>query len=162
MKVPNLLKNQVSLWVVSIIAAAMIINYLVKSQFTSLIVLLAVGFLSTMFTKNMVITLLVAVGVTLLFRQFGGVKEGMKEGAGHAEEEKKGEKKSADEEEEDDNETETETETETEQFSTSKTMEMMKMQERLLDKAESMAPRVEKLMSQFGGKNMSGLKNMLG
>ena len=43
-----------------------------------------------------------------------------------------------------------------------KTMEMMKMQERLLDKAESMAPRVEKLMSQFGGKNMSGLKNMLG
>jgi hypothetical protein len=111
-----------------------------------------------MFTKNMVITLLVAVGVTLLFRQFGGVKEGMKEGAEHAEEEKKGEKKSADEEEEDDNETETETE----QFSTSKTMEMMKMQERLLDKAESMAPRVEKLMSQFGGKNMSGLKNMLG
>ena len=81
MKVPNLLKNQVSLWIVSIIAAAMIINYLVKSQFTSLIVLLAVGFLSTMFTKNMVITLLVAVGVTLLFRQFGGVREGLKEGA---------------------------------------------------------------------------------
>jgi len=88
MKLPNLLKNQVSLWIVSIIAAAMIINYLVKSQFTSLIVLLAVGFLSTMFTKNMVITLLVAVGVTLLFRQFGGVKEGMKEGVEREEEEK--------------------------------------------------------------------------
>jgi len=161
MKVPNLLKNQVSLWIVSIIAAAMIINYLVKSQFTSLIVLLAVGFLSTMFTKNMVITLLVAVGVTLLFRQFGGVKEGMKEGAGHAEgEEKEKEEKEGitDEEEEEDNEKEASTE----KFSTSKTMEMMKMQERLLDKAESMAPRVEKLMNKIGGKNMSGIKNMLG
>ena len=93
MKVPNLLKNPISLWVLAIIAAAMIINYVAKSQFTSLLVILAVGFLSTMFTKNMVITLLVAVGVTLLFRQFGGVKEGMKEGVGDAEEEEKGEKK---------------------------------------------------------------------
>ena len=108
MKVPNLLKNQVSLWIVSIIAAAMIINYLVKSQFTSLIVLLAVGFLSTMFTKNMVITLLVAVGITLLFRQFGGVREGMKEGAEH--EDKKDEKDDEEEEEEKEKEDEEEKE----------------------------------------------------
>ena len=158
MKVPNLLKSQASLWVVSIIAAAMIINYLVKSQFTSLIVLLAVGFLSTMFTKNMVITLLVAVGITLLFRQFGGVREGMKEGAEH--EDKKEEKEKKDDEEEE--EEKKEDEEEFKGIDTMKTMEMMKMQERLLDKAESMAPRVEKLMESLGGKKMAGLKNMLG
>ena len=158
MKVPNLLKSQASLWVVSIIAVAMIINYLVKSQFTSLIVLLAVGFLSTMFTKNMVITLLVAVGITLLFRQFGGVREGMKTDAEHDEDKK--------EEAETQAETQAETEAEEEEefkgIDTMKTMEMMKMQERLLDKAESMAPRVEKLMESLGGKKMAGLKNMLG
>jgi len=158
MKVPNLLKSQASLWVVSIIAAAMIINYLVKSQFTSLIVLLAVGFLSTMFTKNMVITLLVAVGITLLFRQFGGVREGMKTDAEH--DEKKEEEKEAEEAEE--AETEAEEEEGFKGIDTMKTMEMMKMQERLLDKAESMAPRVEKLMESLGGKKMAGLKNMLG
>jgi len=161
MKVPNLLKSQVSLWVVSIIAAAMIINYLVKSQFTSLIVLLAVGFLSTMFTKNMVITLLVAVGITLLFRQFGGVREGMKTDAEHDEEgEGEGEK-----EEVTDKSTHKKEDGDEEEFKgidTMKTMEMMKMQERLLDKAESMAPRVEKLMESLGGKKMAGLKNMLG
>jgi len=161
MKVPNLLKSQVSLWVVSIIAAAMIINYLVKSQFTSLIVLLAVGFLSTMFTKNMVITLLVAVGITLLFRQFGGVREGMKEGAESAEKGEDAETpaKNVDEEEEEEKD---EDEGEFKGIDTMKTMEMMKMQERLLDKAESMAPRVEKLMESLGGKKMAGLKNMLG
>ena len=157
MKVPNLLKSQVSLWVVSIIAAAMIINYLVKSQFTSLIVLLAVGFLSTMFTKNMVITLLVAVGITLLFRQFGGVREGMKEGAESAEEKEKKDEKDDEEEEEEEEDKE-----EFKGIDTMKTMEMMKMQERLLDKAESMAPRVEKLMMSLSGNKMAGLKNMLG
>jgi len=162
MKLPNLLKNQVSLWIVSIIAAAMIINYLVKSQFTSLIVLLAVGFLSTMFTKNMVITLLVAVGVTLLFRQFGGVKEGMKEGAGHAEEGGEEEKEGVTDKSKHEEEEEEEEKDNFKGIDTMKTMEMMKMQERLLDKAESMAPRVEKLMNKIGGKNMSGLKNMLG
>ena len=155
MKVPNLLKNQVSLWVVSIIAAAMIINYLVKSQFTSLIILLAVGFLSTMFTKNMVITLLVAVGITLLFRQFGGVREGMKEGAEH-EDKKEGD------EEDDNNDKKDNMQDNVMGMDPMKTMEMMKMQERLLDKAESMAPRVEKLMESLGGKKMAGLKNMLG
>ena len=155
MKVPNLLKSQVSLWVVAIIAAAMIINYIANSQFTSLIVLLVVGFLSTMFTKNMVITLLVAVGITLLFRQFGGVREGMKEGA------EPEDKKKVDEED-DNNDKKDNMQDNVMGMDPMKTMEMMKMQERLLDKAESMAPRVEKLMGSLGGGKMAGLKNMLG
>ena len=79
----------------------------------------------------------------------------MKTDAEH--DEKKEEEKEAEEAE-----TEAEEEEGFKGIDTMKTMEMMKMQERLLDKAESMAPRVEKLMNKIGGKNMSGIKNMLG
>ena len=148
MKVPNLLKNPISLWVLAIIAAAMIINYVAKSQFTSLLVILAVGFLSTMFTKNMVITLLIAVGVTLLFRQFGGIREGME-----------GEQDNGNDKKEKEELTDKKGESaDKNQPSANETLEMMRMQERLLDKAEAMAPRVEQLMNTFSNSGMPGLK----
>ena len=150
MKVPNLLKNPISLWVLAIIAAAMIINYVAKSQFTSLLVILAVGFLSTMFTKNMVITLLIAVGVTLLFRQFGGIREGM-EGEQDTE-------KGNDEEEKEELTDKKGKSAGKNLPSTNETLEMMRMQERLLDKAEAMAPRVEQLMNTFSNSGMPGFK----
>ena len=154
MKVPNLLKNPISLWVLAIIAAAMIINYVAKSQFTSLLVILAVGFLSTMFTKNMVITLLIAVGVTLLFRQFGGIREGM-------EGEQDTEKGNDEEEKEELTDKKGKSAGKNlleNQPSTNETLEMMRMQERLLDKAEAMAPRVEQLMNTFSNSGMPGFK----
>ena len=156
MKVPNLLKNPISLWVLAIIAATMIINYVAKSQFTSLLVILAVGFLSTMFTKNMVITLLIAVGVTLLFRQFGGIREGL-EGEQDKGNDKKENKKRQEAAEEEGGESAGKNLLEN-QPSTNETLEMMRMQERLLDKAEAMAPRVEQLMNTFSNSGMPGFK----
>ena len=160
MKVPNLLKNPISLWVLAIIAAAMIINYVAKSQFTSLLVILAVGFLSTMFTKNMVITLLIAVGVTLLFRQFGGIREGMEgeQDNGNDKKENKKRQEASEEAAEEEGGESAGKNLLGNQPSTNETLEMMRMQERLLDKAEAMAPRVEQLMNTFSNSGMPGLK----
>ena len=170
----NVLQSQVLLWLLVVMAGAMMIMYISKNQLTSLAFLLLVGFLSTFFTKNMVISLLVGILGTLLFRQVMGLKEGM-EGKG----DEKPAKKAAEEEEEEAEEEEVEEADEEFVSGSSKeslknasagaaggkafknnareTMEMLKVQERMMDKAEKMAPRIEKLMSMVSNGPVGGL-----
>lgn len=104
MKLKSLLKNKNFLYFVLFIASVNTFGYLMMRQTEAVILFALVGFLTTFFTKNMIIVLLTAIVVTNVYAgSILGVriKEGMeskedddeddedKEGMGHEEGEKK-------------------------------------------------------------------------
>lgn len=104
MKLKSLLKNKNFLYFVLFIASVNTFGYLMMRQTEAVMLFVLVGFLTTFFTKNMIIVLLTAIVVTNVYAgSILGVriKEGMesksdeddeeedKEGMGHEEGEKK-------------------------------------------------------------------------
>ena len=84
----SLLKNSATLYFVLLISIGLVLMYLSKKDYNSLIVLIATGLLTNYFTKNMTITLGVAIIVSLIVRMKISKKEGFKEGSGETAEEK--------------------------------------------------------------------------
>jgi hypothetical protein len=82
----SLLKNSATLYFVLLISIGLVLMYLSKKDYNSLIVLIATGLLTNYFTKNMTITLGVAIIVSLIVRMKISKKEGFKEGKETAEE----------------------------------------------------------------------------
>ena len=83
----SLLKNSATLYFVLLISIGLVLMYLSKKDYNSLIVLIATGLLTNYFTKNMTITLGVAIIVSLIVRMKISKKEGFKEGSGETAEE---------------------------------------------------------------------------
>ena len=75
----SLLKNSATLYFVLLISIGLVLMYLSKKDYNSLIVLIATGLLTNYFTKNMTITLGVAIIVSLIVRMKISKKEGFKE-----------------------------------------------------------------------------------
>lgn len=65
--VDGLLKNQIVLYVVSFIAFVHVLGYLAKQNSEAVIFFLIVGFLTTYFSKNMIVVLLSAIIATNMF-----------------------------------------------------------------------------------------------
>jgi hypothetical protein len=84
----SLLKNSATLYFVLLISIGLVLMYLSKKDYNSLIVLIATGLLTNYFTKNMTITLGVAIIVSLIVRMKISKKEGFKEGNTDTAEEK--------------------------------------------------------------------------
>ena len=76
----SLLKSSATLYVVLIISIGLVLMYLSKKDYNSLVVLIATGLLTNYFTKNMTITLGVAIIVSLIVRMEISNKGGFKEG----------------------------------------------------------------------------------
>jgi hypothetical protein len=76
----KLLKSSVTLYFVLLVSIGLVLMYLSKKDYNSLMVLIAVGLLTNYFTKNMTITLGVAIIVSLIVRMKISQKEGFKEG----------------------------------------------------------------------------------
>tara|TARA_B100000900_G_scaffold189663_1_gene160663 strand:+ start:764 stop:1501 length:738 start_codon:yes stop_codon:yes gene_type:complete len=76
LKMPSLMKNKYVLYVVFAMALVNVLGYLVKQDYNSIILFVAVGILSNYFTKNMTVNLLLAILVTALV----AVREHFKEG----------------------------------------------------------------------------------
>ena len=74
----SLLKNSATLYFVLLISIGLVLMYLSKKDYNSLIVLIATGLLTNYFTKNMTITLGVAIIVSLIVRMKISKKEGFK------------------------------------------------------------------------------------
>ena len=81
MKAPVLLKNKYVLYVLLLIALVNVLGYVAMSDYNSLALFVAIGVLSTYFSKNMSVSLLVSIVVTSLVAVNRGIREGFKEGA---------------------------------------------------------------------------------
>ena len=95
MKVPALLKNKYVLYVLLIVALLNVLGYIALEDYNSLALFVVVGLLSTYFSKNMCVTLLVAILVTSLVAVNKRVLEGFQEGKKNKDD-KKDSKKSDD------------------------------------------------------------------
>ena len=73
----TILKSSVTLYVTLLVALMTVLVYISKSDWNSLIVLIATGLLTNYFTKNMIITLGMAILVSVVVRQQMRSFEGM-------------------------------------------------------------------------------------
>ena len=77
-KTPNFLKNKIVLYVVLVLAITNVLGFLNNRDFESLTFFIVVGLLSTYFSKNMTINLLIAIIATNVVFASKSVYEGMK------------------------------------------------------------------------------------
>ena len=96
--VKDLLKNKYVLYLTVALAVSQVLGHVAIHDFESLIVFAAVAMVVTYYTKNMILVLGVAMGVTSIVtagriarEAFNPTREGMKEGHGHEEGEGEGE-----------------------------------------------------------------------
>ena len=81
MKAPALLKNKYILYILLIIGIINILGYLTMKDYNSLALIVVIGMLSSYFSKNMSVNLLVAIVVTSLVAVNNKIKEGFEEKA---------------------------------------------------------------------------------
>ena len=108
MSMNYLLKSRNVLYVVLFLSVANLFSYLMMKQLDAVAFFIIIGFLTTYFSKNMIIIMLTAVVSTFFLVQIkmlGNVQEGMTEGNNSEEEDKpEKEKEKEDEEEEEEEE----------------------------------------------------------
>jgi hypothetical protein len=90
MKVPGVLKNKYVLYILLVIAIVNVLGYLAVQDYNSLALFVVMGLLSSYFSKNMSVNLLVAITVTSFVSINNKVQEGFE---GHTEPEHKKEHK---------------------------------------------------------------------
>merc|ERR1712166_545511 len=87
MKAPSMLKNKYVLYILLVVALGNVLGYLAMEDYKSLGLFISVGLLSTYFSKNMSVTLIVAIIVTACVAINDKVREGLEN---KKEEEKEG------------------------------------------------------------------------
>lgn len=87
MKAPAMLKNKYVLYILLVVALGNVLGYLAMEDYKSLGLFISVGLLSTYFSKNMSVTLIVAILVTACVAINNKVREGLEN---KKEEEKEG------------------------------------------------------------------------
>ena len=93
LQAPAILKNKYVLYVLLVLAIINVLGYVALQDYDSLALFVAVGVLSTYFSKNMAVNLLLAIAVTSLIAVNKRVVEGMKNKEDDDEEEEKPKKK---------------------------------------------------------------------
>ena len=93
LQAPAILKNKYVLYVLLVLAIINVLGYVALQDYDSLALFVAVGVLSTYFSKNMAVNLLLAIAVTSLIAVNKRVVEGMKNEDDDDEEEEKPKKK---------------------------------------------------------------------
>ena len=93
LQAPAILKNKYVLYVLLVLAIINVLGYVALQDYDSLALFVAVGVLSTYFSKNMAVNLLLAIAVTSLIAVNKRVVEGMKNKEDDDEEEEEKPKK---------------------------------------------------------------------
>ena len=93
LQAPAILKNKYVLYLLLVLAIINVLGYVALQDYDSLALFVAVGVLSTYFSKNMAVNLLLAIAVTSLISINKRVVEGMKNKEDDDEEEKPKKKK---------------------------------------------------------------------
>ena len=89
-KAPAMLKNKYVLYILLVVALVNVLGYLTMEDYKSLGLFVSVGLLSTYFSKNMAVTLLVSILVTALVAINDKVKEGLENKEEEEKEKKEG------------------------------------------------------------------------
>ena len=79
MKVPGILKNKYVLYVLLVIGIINVLGYISLEDYNSLALFVVLGLLSSYFSKNMAVNLLIAIVVTS-FVSMNKFQEGFQEG----------------------------------------------------------------------------------
>ena len=95
LQAPAILKNKYVLYILLVLAIINVLGYVALQDYDSLALFVAVGVLSTYFSKNMAVNLLLAIAVTSLIAVNKRVVEGMKNEDDDDEEEEEKPKKKA-------------------------------------------------------------------
>ena len=93
LQAPAILKNKYVLYILLVLAIINVLGYVALQDYDSLALFVAVGVLSTYFSKNMAVNLLLSIAVTSLIAVNKRVVEGMKNKEEDDEEEEKPKKK---------------------------------------------------------------------
>ena len=150
-KLNSLLKSKALLYSLTLVSLMTVLNSLYLNDLKTVTFFVVVGYLTTFFSKNMIVVLGAAVVATnLLMRR--SVFEGMKEGAGH---EKEGEEKEAKEEEE--KREEKIKEKDTEEAEEAEEAEDKEEFEPYMDRGATMKANLKSLEGLIGGKGINGL-----
>ena len=88
LKLPAILKNKYVLYAVLFFAITNVLGFLQRKDFESLTIFIAIGLLSTHFSKNMTINLLIAMIGANVVKGSGFIREGFKDGQDEDTEEK--------------------------------------------------------------------------
>jgi len=154
----KLLKNKIVYYVVVVVAFLHLVGYMSIRNFDALGFFVAVGVLSTFFSKNKVVNMLIAVVATNLMYTGSFIREGMKEGNEDVEEDeggakkKKKKKKKKEEEEEDDGFTKMDIPS-----STPKSLSSDESEGSRIDYASTMEQAYDNLQNILGNGGMKGL-----
>ena len=81
LKLPAILKNKYVLYAVLFFAITNVLGFLQRKDFESLTIFIAIGLLSTHFSKNMAVNLIIAMIGANVIKGSGFIREGFKEGA---------------------------------------------------------------------------------
>ena len=88
LKLPAILKNKYVLYAVLFFAITNVLGFLQRKDFESLTIFIAIGLLSTHFSKNMTVNLIIAMIGANVVKGSGFIREGFKEGTDEEEKEK--------------------------------------------------------------------------
>ncbi len=170
----RMLNNKWILYFIFVVGMVDVVNFYQRGNLMAVAVFCIVGFLTSFFSKNMIVIIVMAIAVSHLVTYGNRMSEGMKDG--EEEEEEDGEEGFEEEEEE-----ETETETETEEGSEEEeekpkegmkekskdekpkdvsTSDLLKKQGELMEKMSQLEPLLNRAENLFKTQKTDGFQNM--
>ena len=161
----RMLNNKWVLYFIFVVGLFDLINFYQRNNLVAVAIFAVVGFLTSFFSKNMIVILVMAIAVTHLVTY--GNREGLKnEGEDEEEEEEEEEVDEGFEEgvDEDEEEEVTEEEEPKEEMMTTQsdnqTTELLKKQNELMEKMNQLEPLLDKAESLFKTHKTDGFQNM--
>lgn len=165
----RMLNNKWILYFIFVVALYDVIHFYQRGNLVAVAIFFIVGFLTSFFSKNMLVILVMSIAVSHLVAYGNRMSEGM-EGKEEEEEEEgfeegvDGEEDDQEEEEEPVKEEEEEEKPTEESMTTKKeddkTSELLKMQNELMKKMNQLQPLLDKAESMFKTKKTDGFQNM--
>jgi len=162
----RMLNNKWVLYFIFIVGIFDVIGFYQRSNLTAVAIFFTVGFLTSFFSKNMIVIIVMAIAVSHLVTY--GNREGLKNKDGEEEEEDEEEEEEGFEEGIEDEEDEEEEEgfkdkkeeNDPKEKNDDKTGDLLKKQNELMDKINQLEPLLDKAQSLFKTQKTDGFKNM--
>jgi hypothetical protein len=160
----RMLNNKWVLYFIFIVGIFDVIGFYQRSNLTAVAIFFTVGFLTSFFSKNMIVIIVMAIAVSHLVTY--GNREGLKNKDGEEEQEEEEEEEGFEEgiEEEEDEEEEgfkdKKEESDPKEKNDDKTGDLLKKQNELMDKINQLEPLLDKAQSLFKTQKTDGFKNM--
>jgi flagellar biosynthesis GTPase FlhF len=169
----RMLNNKWILYFIFVVALYDVIHFYQRANLVAVAIFFIVGFLTSFFSKNMLVILVMSIAVSHLVAYGNRMSEGM-EGKEEEEEEEDDQEEEGFEEGQEEEDTQEEEEEEepvkeedkkpTEESMTTKkddqTSELLKMQNELMKKMNQLQPLLDKAESMFKTKKTDGFQNM--